>query len=307
MPRHLHNPAAARRWLAAVIIAVVVAGAVVGGLWWTGSRGTTTAATDTSALPSAPGPSASTSASAGPASPTGQTSSPAPAAATAPATTPAPDPKTGRVSTLGGLVPDFALPPIENGLAPVLTRIPTKQKVVFLTIDDGAIKRASDLALLEKNGIKASLFLAHTFIAGHADFYQGYLAAGHLVENHSMTHDLGFIHLGYAQQKAEICQMADFEEAHFGRRPVFFRPPGGPYTDSVRKAVADCGLAAVVDWEAKANAKSMQYQVGQALRPGDIVLMHFRPEFPQDLAAFVKAQKAAGLKVVLLEDYLGVK
>ncbi|HEY8294549.1 MAG TPA: hypothetical protein VIG41_04370, partial [Micrococcaceae bacterium] len=32
------------------------------------------------------------------------------------------------------IVPDFALPPVTNGLVPVLTRIPTQQKVVFLTI-----------------------------------------------------------------------------------------------------------------------------------------------------------------------------
>ncbi|PYH01397.1 transposase [Arthrobacter stackebrandtii] len=191
-----------------------------------------------------------------------------------------------------------------DGLAPVLTKVPTEQKVVFVSIDDGAVKRDSDLALLEENGIKASLFLAHAFIAGEPQFYAKYTSAGHLIENHTMTHNLAFIHLSYEEQKAEICGMADFEEQQYGRRPVFFRPPGGPYTQDTRAAVAACGLKAIVDWEAKANAGRMDYQVGSGLRPGDIVLMHFRPEFPADLAAFVAAQKAAGLKVVLLEDYL---
>lgn len=194
--------------------------------------------------------------------------------------------------------------PIVDGLAPVLTKVSTEQKVVFLTIDDGAIKRDSFLALLEKNGIKASLFLAHNYIAGSSDFYRKYTAAGHLIENHTMTHDLGFIQLSYEQQKAEICGMADFEEQQFGRRPVFFRPPGGPYTLATRRAVAACGMKVIVAWESKANAGGMDYQVGAGLRPGDIVLMHFRKEFPDDLAAFLKAQKAAGLQVVLLEDYL---
>lgn len=192
-------------------------------------------------------------------------------------------------------------------MVPVITKIPTEQKVVFLTIDDGAVKRESDLKLLENHGVKASLFLAHSFIAGHAAFYKSYLDAGYLIEDHTLTHNLGFINLSFAQQKAEICGMADYEEQQFGRRPVFFRPPGGPYTQAVRRAAAECGMKAIVDWEAKANAGGMDYQVGNALRPGEIVLMHFRPEFPSDLAAFLKAQKAAGLKVVLLEDYLGVK
>src|SRR5690606_38604271 len=89
-----------------------------------------------------------------------------------PSSAPATNPATGRVDTLEGLVPDYVLPPIVDGMVPVLTKVPTEQKVVFLTIDDGAIKRDSDFALLEKNGVKASLFLAHNFIAGSADFYK---------------------------------------------------------------------------------------------------------------------------------------
>jgi hypothetical protein len=66
------------------------------------------------------------------------------------------------------------------------------------------------------------------------------------------------------------------------------------------------GLKAIISWEAKANAGHMDYQAGNALRPGDIVLMHFRPEFAAYLAAFRQAQLAAGLEVVLLEDFLGL-
>ncbi|RAN79528.1 hypothetical protein B5P43_13560 [Bacillus sp. SRB_336] len=304
MPRHMHTHPNTGRWIALSMVVVVLAALAVGVLRF--AAGTTTPA-GTSATPA---PTAAGTAPAGTAPARTTTAAGAAGATQAPASS-APsgaplDPRTGRHSTLGGLVPDYALPPIEDGMVPVITRIPTQQRVVFLTIDDGAVKRASDLALLERNGVKASLFLAHTFIAGHADFYQSYLDAGYLIEDHTMTHNLGFIKLPYAQVKAEICGMADYEQMYFGRRPVLFRPPGGPYTMAVRRAAAECGMKAIVDWEAKANARSMQYQVGEALRPGDIVLMHFRPEFPADLAAFIKAQKAAGLKVVLLEDYLGV-
>ena len=40
------------------------------------------------------------------------------------------------------------------------------------------------------------------------------------------------------------------------------------------------------------------------LSAGDIILMHFRPEFAADFVAFRQAQLAAGLEVVLLEDFL---
>lgn len=105
---------------------------------------------------------------------------------------------------------------------------------------------------------------------------------------------------------AEINAMQAFCQEQYGRRPTLFRPPGGAYSNVMRKAVADAGLKAIITWEAKANAGRMDYQYGNALRPGDIVLMHFRPEFAADLAAFRQAQLAAGLEVLLLEDFLGV-
>ncbi|WP_269939948.1 polysaccharide deacetylase family protein [Arthrobacter sp. HY1533] len=305
----MHQPRRLGRWVGPLVTVLAVA-LVATGIWWF-----------TSTLPDNGGtanpPATAPSSAAASVTPSGvstegptasATASPSDVpASSAPSTAPATNPATGRVDTLGGLVPDYVLPPIVDGLAPVLTKVPTEQKVVFLTIDDGAVKRDSDLALLEANGIKASLFLANNFVAGDPRFYKKYTAAGHLIENHTMSHNLGFINLSYEDQKAEICGMADFEEQQYGRRPVFFRPPGGPYTLATRQAVAACGLKAIVDWETKANAGNMDYQVGAGLRPGDIVLMHFRPEFPQDLAAFMAAQKAAGLKVVLLEDYLATK
>lgn len=296
MAQHFKVRRQGTRWLGVVITLVVLLGAAAGAVLFLNNTEPHPVVASQPTVPS--------KMAAPPSSKSPQTTSAVPVV---PATVPPVDRVTGRVDTLGGLVPDFKLPPIVDGLVPVITKIPTEQKVVFLTIDDGAVKRTSDLKLLMDNKVPASLFLAHTFIAGHANFYQQYLKAGYLIEDHTMTHNLGFIQGSYEQQKAEICGMADFEEQNFGRRPVLFRPPGGPYTQVTRKAAADCGMKAIIDWEAKANAGGMDYQVGSSLRPGEIVLMHFRPEFPSDFGAFMKAQKAAGLKVVLLEDYLKLK
>jgi peptidoglycan/xylan/chitin deacetylase (PgdA/CDA1 family) len=110
--------------------------------------------------------------------------------------------------------------------------------------------------------------------------------------------------LSYADQVSEICGEADLQLQEFGTRPTLFRPPGGDYNLDTQRAAATCGMKAVVNWIAKANGGSMQYQIGASLRPGDIVLMHFRPEFAQDMQAFIDAEQAAGLHTVLLEDWL---
>lgn len=200
---------------------------------------------------------------------------------------------------------DYVIPPVKDGVPPVVTNFQTSDSVVFLTIDDGAFKDPSVAKMMKDNHIKASLFLAKSFIVSNPDFFKQLTDSGSLIENHTITHDLNMSKdMTYDEQKSEICGMADYEEQTYGRRPIFFRPPGGAYTDTMLRAAGACGMRAVVTWIAKANGGSMQYQIGDHLRPGDVVLMHFRPEFKQDMQAFLDAQNAAGLHTELLEDWV---
>lgn len=204
-------------------------------------------------------------------------------------------------------IPDFTLPPVQNGIAPVLTKVNTKQPVVFLTIDDGVTKSPEMGRLLAAYDYPCTIFLTRNFVQDDPGFFKQFAAQGSLVENHTVSHNVNMVRqLSYQQQLAEITGMQDYAQQQFGRRPTLFRPPGGDYSDAMRQAVASAGMKAIVTWEAKVNAGGMDYQYGKSLRPGDIVLMHFRPEFAADLAAFRAAQLAAGLEVVLLENFLGV-
>lgn len=236
------------------------------------------------------------------------TDSDAATAAASPSGTPTPSPTpTATKRIRRTFIPDFQLPPIAGGLAPVITKIPTKHPVVFLTIDDGNIKTPESVKLMAEYDYPASLFLTKDTIAENPAFFNAFKAQGSLVENHTVTHNINMVRQwGYQQQLNDIAGMQDYALQQFGRRPTLFRPPGGAYSNVMRQAVADAGMKAIITWEAKANAGKMDYQVGNSLRPGDIVLMHFRAEFAADLAAFRAAQLAAGLEVVLLEDFLGV-
>jgi peptidoglycan-N-acetylglucosamine deacetylase len=201
--------------------------------------------------------------------------------------------------------PDFSIPPIIDGMVPVITNVKTSQNVIFLGIDDGAFKDPSVIDIMKQNHIKASLYLSRFFIASNPSFFDALVLQGSVIEDHTLSHHTAMVtEMSYAEQKAEICGMADYELDNYGHRPLFFRPPGGAYSDTMRRAAADCGMKAIVTWIAKANGGSMQYQIGNKLRPGDVVLMHFRPEFKQDMQAFVDAINASGLHTELLEDAL---
>ena len=198
---------------------------------------------------------------------------------------------------------DYVIPAVINGLAPILSTIPTKQKVVFLGIDDGQYKQPFEYEMMRDNNIKASLFLTNKFIIDNPVFFAQFIPAGSYIEDHTIDHKL-LSHLTLAEQKQEICGEAELQLKQFGRRPVLFRPPGGDYNEDTQRAAAACGMKAVIIWIAKANGGAMQYQNGRSLHAGDIVLMHFRPEFKADMQAFLDAQNKAGLHTELLEDWL---
>ncbi|MFZ1258723.1 MAG: polysaccharide deacetylase family protein [Candidatus Saccharimonas sp.] len=200
--------------------------------------------------------------------------------------------------------PDAVIPPVAHGLAPVISRLETKQPVVFLTIDDGGVRGKDYLAYMKKYDLKASLFLSDAFIASDPDYFKPFVAAGFVIENHTVSHNLRMVNEGLGYQQREICTMSDKLADYYGRRPVLFRPPGGSFTATTQQAAANCNMRAVVNWKAKVNGGAVQYQEGSKLQAGDIVLMHFREGFKSDIDAFVTAMKTAGLHAELLEDWL---
>lgn len=189
-----------------------------------------------------------------------------------------------------------------DALVPTISRINTTKPVVFLTIDDGIHADPAQLDMMKQHNLKASLFLVDRFTKDKVPFFSQFIPAGSLIENHGATHYL-LPDRPYEEQKEDICKQADLEKQQYGRRPVLFRPSGGMYNDTTRKAAAACGMKALVMWTAEAKNGVMEYQNG-GLKPGDIVLMHFTPHFTSDLQAFIDAQNAAGLHTELLENWL---
>ena len=88
---------------------------------------------------------------------------------------------------------------------------------------------------------------------------------------------------------------------------MFFRPPYGEKNDDTMRAAWSCGLKVGFHWRETVDKGIVHYQAqDKRVHPGDIILMHFRPAFPDDFVAALDAIKAAGLTPALLEDYVDV-
>jgi peptidoglycan/xylan/chitin deacetylase (PgdA/CDA1 family) len=200
--------------------------------------------------------------------------------------------------------PQAVVPPIADGLAPVVRRVETDKPYVFITIDDGAVRHQQALDLLRLSGVRPTLFLNTRYVEGHNDYFKPFQTQVKAsVQAHTTTH-LNLSGKPYETQKQEICGNADFLAAGFGVRPTLFRPPFGSYDRTTRKAAADCGMTALVLWTAAVNDGVVQFQAGAKLAAGDIVLMHFRDSFADDFLAFLNRARQDGLTPVVLDDFL---
>jgi peptidoglycan/xylan/chitin deacetylase (PgdA/CDA1 family) len=196
--------------------------------------------------------------------------------------------------------------PITVGSGPTaawLLRIPTTQPVAFLTIDDGWIKRPEAVGLLQAAHVPVTLFLTINAISDNPGYFSRLQSRGAVIEAHTITHT-SLAGLPYDVQKREICGSADRLGTLYRRRPVLFRPPFGVKDATTLQVVHDCGLKAAFFWKETVNNGVVRYQEGNRVRPGDIILMHFRATFVEDFLAALHAIADAGLTPALLESYI---
>ncbi|MFD3660161.1 polysaccharide deacetylase family protein [Streptomyces sp. NPDC058659] len=200
-----------------------------------------------------------------------------------------------------------------EGLPPVFTTVPTKQKVVFLTIDDGAEKDPALLRMMKDLRIPYSAFLSDYVVKDDYGYFarmQKSQESGVSLHNHTLNHRY-LPGLSYKQQKREICGMQDVIEKRFGKRPPLFRPPYGNYNEDTLRAAKSCGIKAVPLWASEAFPDHMEWREwDRDLHPGDIVLTHFRGKgdwkgtMPDMIRRVMNVITAKGYAVAKLEDYV---
>lgn len=188
-------------------------------------------------------------------------------------------------------------------LAPVVKRISTTRRIVFVTIDDGWTRDPALPSDLAKAGVPTSLFLVGNAAKLDYSYFRQLQRLGATIEDHTLTHP-DCTRLSYAEQRQQICTAADTYHRVFGRRPTLLRPPYGDFNSVTQRAAQVCGMHALVNWDVSVNSGRLSFASGHQLRPGDIILMHFTPNIRRDFAAALAAARQQGFTVRRLEDYL---
>ncbi|MFI7317899.1 polysaccharide deacetylase family protein [Streptomyces venezuelae] len=198
----------------------------------------------------------------------------------------------------------------QASLPPVFTTIPTKEKVVFLTIDDGAEKDPALLRMMSELRLPYTAFLSDYLVNEDYTYFKKMQDRGVTLNNHTLNHRY-LPGLSYEGQRREICGMQDVIKKHYGKRPELFRPPYGNYNRDTLRAAKSCGIKAVPLWASEAFADRMEWREwDRDLHPGDIILTHFRGRedwkgtMPDMVRKVMKTVTDKGYAVARLEDYL---
>jgi peptidoglycan/xylan/chitin deacetylase (PgdA/CDA1 family) len=194
------------------------------------------------------------------------------------------------------------LPPVSPGLAPIYSRLPIPDKVVFLGIDDGLVRDPAVLDHLGGHRIPFVAFLTQNMAEAEPAFWRRAVAAGGTIQSHTVSHP-DLTTLGLAGLRREVCGTIEpYTALSGGKRPALFRPPFGKVNSSVQRVAAECGYQGVILWKGSTNNGRLTMQEG-ALQPGDIILLHFRDTLRDDIDDVVARCRQEGFTIGRLEDY----
>ncbi len=155
-----------------------------------------------------------------------------------------------------------------------LWRIPTDEKCVYLTFDDGPIPQVTPWVLdtLAGYGVKATFFCTGDNVARNKDIFDSIIAQGHRVGNHTMNHIQGI--------KVDTPRyLANIERADEHIHSPLFRPPHGFMRPSQLAAIKDKYTTVMWDvvtrdYSRKLNGEQVLNNVKRYVRNGSIIVFH---------------------------------
>ena len=154
--------------------------------------------------------------------------------------------------------------------------IPTNDREIFLTFDDGPVPGPTDYVLeqLARVEAKATFFCIGDNIRKHPETYKRILDAGHRIGNHTYNHLSGWSN-GATAYVDNVKKCGSLISSN--GKPLF-RPPYGKINPFALRALDDYTIVMwdllSYDFDKKINAKVVLHDMIRLTRPGSVVVFH---------------------------------
>lgn len=168
----------------------------------------------------------------------------------------------------------------------LVARVPTAERRVALTFDDGPVAAPLDtlLAALDERGVRATFFVTGRELAAAPDAGRRLVGAGHELGNHTWSHRRMVLVSGETV-RAELAPTDSLIRLAGHAGPIHFRPPYGYKLVALPRHLARAGRTTVM-WdvepdsyaEVAATPEGIVRHVLDRVRPGSVILLH--PWYP---------------------------
>jgi peptidoglycan/xylan/chitin deacetylase (PgdA/CDA1 family) len=188
-------------------------------------------------------------------------------------------------------------------------QIPTAQKEIFLSFDDGPHPRITPMVLdmLATHGAKASFFCIGDRVKRFPGIYQRIVDEGHAIGNHTFHHLNGW-------KTNDADYLTNITEAALCIDSRLFRPPYGRIKGSQARAIVAKGFKTIMwtvlsgDYDAKLNPAQCANRVLKNIEPGFIFLFHDAEKAEKNmlfaLEKLLEASKLQGFRCEKINDKL---
>jgi peptidoglycan/xylan/chitin deacetylase (PgdA/CDA1 family) len=160
-------------------------------------------------------------------------------------------------------------------------RIPTEEKELFLTFDDGPVPGPTEFVLdeLAKRNCQATFFCIGDNVRKHPQIFEKVVTEGHAVGNHTFHHLKGWNsdRKTYADN-VKMCDEVFHQVLPASDRASLFRPPYGRIT---RAQIGDLNAYKIIMWDVltmdyrkSLSPENCLRESVRATRTGSIVVFH---------------------------------
>lgn len=164
----------------------------------------------------------------------------------------------------------------------IIWEVPTEEKVIALTFDDGPSPTFTPqiLDILNRFDAKATFFVIGEQAEKFPDIVKQEAFEGHSIGNHMYTHKQ-VSKMSLNELINNLRRADQLILSLTGKSPHFFRPPDGYYDETIVKAAESLDYHVVIwtwgkdtkDWSNKL-ASSIAQQIIKDIKNGDIILFH---------------------------------
>ena len=188
------------------------------------------------------------------------------------------------------------------------------KKKIYLTFDagyeNGNVEKILDI--LKNNGVKGTFFVLPNLVNTNTDLCKRMKEEGHIVGNHSVSHDNMSKHVDeeYFVKETEPLEKLFLEKTGY-KMDKFFRPPEGAFNEAMLMHATKLGYSTVfwslayADWDEKAqkNPKDSLQKLINRTHNGCVLLLH--PTSKTNaliLDDYIKTMKDKGYSFCLVDE-----